>query len=65
MGKMDHAIRYLHAIEKKYKEYFLKHKLKITDCVALTNSDNAVKVDIINNTLPANIKDDIKDMFWI
>ena len=65
MSNMDHAVRYLHAVEKKYKEYFAAHRIKITDCVALTNSGNGVSVEIINNTLPANIKDDIKDMFWI
>nr|WP_067055673.1 hypothetical protein [Mucilaginibacter sp. L294] len=65
MNNLEHALRYLHAVEKKYKEYFSSHHLKITDCVALTNSGNTVNVDIINNALPAHIKDDIKDMFWI
>lgn len=65
MNNLEHALRYLHAVEKKYKEYFTMHRLKITDCVALKNSDNTVIVDITDSTLPANIKDDIKAMFWI
>jgi hypothetical protein len=65
MTKMEHAVRYLNAIEKKYKDYFKAHRLKITDCVALTTTDNTVNVDIIHHTLPPDIRDDIKDMFWI
>jgi hypothetical protein len=65
MRNMDHALRYLHAVEKKYKDYFAAHRIKITDCVALTNAGNTVNVNIINNALPSNIKDDIKAMFWI
>jgi hypothetical protein len=65
MNNMDHAIRYLIAIEKKYKAYFAANRLKITDCVAITNLGNTVNVAITNNALPASIKDDIKAMFWI
>lgn len=65
MNRMEHAVRYLHAVEKKYKDYFVKKRVKITDCVALTNSDNTIIIDITDNTMPANIKDDIKAMFWI
>jgi hypothetical protein len=62
---MEHAVRYLRAVEKKYKEYFTTNHLKITECVSITNFDDTIKVDVINNSLPANIKDDIKAMFWI
>lgn len=62
---MEHALRYLHAVEKKYKDYFTKNRLKITDCVAIDNAGNTVNVSIINTTLPPSIQDDIKAVFWI
>lgn len=65
MSNMDHAIKYLSIVEKKYKAYFVANRLKIADCVVITNQGNTVNVAIINNALPANIKDDIKAMFWI
>ncbi|MFD0765970.1 hypothetical protein ACFQZI_13995 [Mucilaginibacter lutimaris] len=65
MSKMEHALRYLQAVEKKYKDYFTKHRLKITDCVAISHAGNTVNVSIINNTLPSHIQDDIRAMFWI
>ncbi|GGH17737.1 hypothetical protein [Mucilaginibacter phyllosphaerae] len=65
MTKMEHALRYLIAVEKKNKGFFKEHNLKIADCVDLTNNGNTVNVAIINKSLPASIKDDIKAMFWL
>ena len=65
MSKTEHALRYLHAVEKKYKEYFTKHSLKITDCVAITHAGSTVNVSITNANLPSPIQDDIRAMFWI
>jgi hypothetical protein len=65
MSNMDHAVRYLHAVEKKNKKYFKKNCLKITDCVSLMASGKTVIVNITNASLPKAIKDDINDMFWI
>ncbi len=65
MSNMDHAVRYLHAVEKKNKQYFMENRLKIADCVSLTASGKMVIVNITNTNLPKAIKDDIDDRFWI
>ncbi|MEB0263614.1 MULTISPECIES: hypothetical protein [unclassified Mucilaginibacter] len=65
MRNMEHAIRYLLAVQKKNKGYFTEHRLKIADCVAITGVGNAMGVSVTNATLPQHIKDDIDAMFWI
>lgn len=65
MSNMDHAIRYLRAVEKKNKKYFKRNCLKIADCVSLMASGKMIIVNITNASLPKAIKKDIDAMFWI
>lgn len=65
MSNMDHAVRYLRAVEKKNKKYFKDNCLKIADCVSLIASGKMVIVKITNTSLPKAIKEDIGDMFWL
>lgn len=65
MRNMDHALRFLYAVEKKNKIYFTEHNLKIAECVVLSVIGDAVGVSITNTSLPQSIKDDIGAMFWI
>lgn len=65
MKNMEHALRYLHAVQKKNKAYFGEHRLKIIDCVSFAGSGPGITVSITNENLPQHIKDEIDGMFWI
>lgn len=60
----EFAAIYLHAIEKKYQEYFTQANLSILNCVAIKGIHKA-SVHVVNKDLPPQIRYDIEEMFWV
>jgi hypothetical protein len=63
MTRLDFARRYLRAIEKKHKDYFIKANINIMNCVSIEGT-KVISVHVINSDLPFEITYDIESMFW-
>lgn len=64
MSDQEFAIAYLKAVEKMHMDYFESAGFPIFNCVTITGGE-IVRVHVIKDDLPSEIRHDIETMFWL